>query len=282
MSVNAGSRLPESSVARRLVKALKHRFLQLLGRLGRTIVGLAFRVLVGNLLRHSPRLRLANLAIDAQTCGNHASNIANVSGHDNRRALLGQLGKRVDVLLGDGQADSTLSRLFAIGDALGNGVDASRRGLGLHENGLGLTGCSVDLLGAHGFGSENDTLLLTLGDIDGRLSLTLGVQNLCSLRALSGDLAVHGLNNSGGSVDISDLVTQAGNTPGLRGLVDGGGNVRVESCALLENMVEGQLTDLGSHRGLRQLGDGVFGIFDSVAGKMSRMTVLAGSDGFWK
>lgn len=52
-------------------------------------------------------------------------------------------------------------------------------------------------------------------------------------------MAVHGLYYAGRSVDVSDLVTQAGNPPGLGGLVDGDGDVGVQVRALFEDVVEG-------------------------------------------
>jgi hypothetical protein len=39
----------------------------------------------------------------------------------------------------------------------------------------------------------------------------------------------------------------------------------LERSTFLENMVEGELADFRSHRGLGELGDGIFGILDSVA-----------------
>jgi hypothetical protein len=65
-------------------------------------------------------------------------------------------------------------------------------------------------------------------------------------------------------VDIPDFVTQALDTPILGGLVDGLGDVHVESRALFQDVVEGELADLATHRGLGKLADGVLSVFNAV------------------
>lgn len=225
----------------------------------------AFFEALDHLLGHGFRRGLANLAVDAQAGGDHAAEVADVARHHDGGALAGQLAERVDVLLGDGQADGALGGAAARLDRVGDGVDAGGRGLGLHEDGLGLTGGAVDLLGLQSLRGQDDALLLALGDVDGALALALGVEDLGALAALGRDLAVHGLDDGGGRVDVADLVPQARHAPGLRGLVDGRRDVGVERRALLEDVVERQLADLGTHRRLGELGYGVFGIFDSVA-----------------
>ncbi|KAJ6437831.1 LOW QUALITY PROTEIN: ubiquitin-conjugating enzyme variant MMS2 [Purpureocillium lavendulum] len=266
-------------LGRRLVEAVEHALLHcsfpglhrvLLG-LGLRDGGLGFACLPGHgLLRHGLGLRLADLAVDAEARGDHAANVADVAGHDDGGALLGQLAKGVD-------AHGAARTLLAVEDALGDGVDALGRGAGLEQDGLGLTVGHVDALGAHGLGGEDDALLLTLGDVDGALALTLRVENLGALGALGRDLAVHGLDDGGGRVDVADLVPQTRDAPGLGGVVDGSGDVGVEGGTLLEDVVEGELADLGAHRRLRELRDGVLGVFDSHTVELERHVV--GRDG---
>jgi hypothetical protein len=54
-------------------------------------------------------------------------------------------------------------------------------------------------------------------------------------------------------MNVSDLVTETLNTPILRCLVNGLGDVNVQGSTFLEDMVEAQLTDLGAHGGLGEL-----------------------------
>ena len=70
-------------------------------------------------------------------------------------------------------------------------------------------------------------------------------------------------------MDVANLITQADDAPYLGGLVDGLCDVDIESSALFQYVVERQLSDLGAHGGLRELGDGVLGIFDAVATYLS-------------
>jgi hypothetical protein len=70
-------------------------------------------------------------------------------------------------------------------------------------------------------------------------------------------------------VDIPDFVTQALHTPVLGGLIDCLGDVHVESRTLLQDVVERELADLATHRGLGKLTDGVFGIFNAVGSFVS-------------
>ena len=135
----------------------------------------------------------------------------------------------------------------------------------LETDGLSLTICFVDTFGAQRLGGQNNTLLLTLGDVDGTLSLTFGFENLSTLGSLGSDLSVHGLDNGARGVNISDLVTKAGNTPSFGGIIDGSGDVGVECSTFLQDMVKGQLTNLGSHSCLGELRDGIFGVLNSVA-----------------
>lgn len=67
-------------------------------------------------------------------------------------------------------------------------------------------------------------------------------------------------------MDISDLVSQALDTPVLGSLVDGLGDVHIQGSSLLENVVERKLADLGTHGGLRELAYGVLCVLDTVGG----------------
>ncbi|KAI6748095.1 hypothetical protein HG531_008637 [Fusarium graminearum] len=122
--------------------------------------------------------------------------------------------------------------------SLPKAIDTLSSGRRLETNGLSLTIGLVDTLSAQRLGSQNNTLLLTLGNVDGTLSLTFGLENLSTLGTLGSDLSVHGLDDGTRSVDISNLVTQAGDTPSLCGIVDGSGNVGVKRSTFLQDMVK--------------------------------------------
>jgi len=108
-------------------------------------------------------------------------------------------------------------------------------------------------------------LLPPLGDIDSRLSLPLGVEDLGALCTFGGNLAVHSCDDIFWGMDVSNLIAEADNAPDLGGFIDGSGDVDIEGGAFAQDMVEGELTDFGAHRRLRKLGDGVFSVFDVVA-----------------
>ena len=67
-----------------------------------------------------------------------------------------------------------------------------------------------------------------------------------------------------GGVDIPDFVPQTFDAPVLGGFVYSLSNVNVQGCALLQHMVQRKLSNLGAHRGLGELRDGVFGILNSI------------------
>src|SRR5687768_3884937 len=244
-----------------LVKDLQNSVLQFLARLSLAAALVALRCLVvHHLLRHCPCLCLTDLAINAKSCGDHAANVAHVAGNDDSGALLGQFGESIDVLLGDCEADGTAGTILALSDALAHGVDTLSCRSRLEENSLRLTICLIDPLRAHSLRRENHTLFLSFGNVDRASTLTFRLENFGALGSLCGDLTVHGLDNGSGRVDVADLVSQASDAPCFSGVVDGGGDVCIQGCALLENMIEGELADLGAHGGLRELRNGVFGI----------------------
>ncbi len=231
--------------------------------------------------RQRSRLRLLHLAVHAQRRRNHAANVAHIARHNDRRALLGQAPKRVDILLRHAQRHRTLRRRLATtataaaiaaaaADALAakrarNSRHAGRRRLGAPPNRLGLAVRAVHLLGAQRLRRQDDALLAALGNVDGALALALAVEDLGALAALGGHLPVHGGDDGLRRVDVAYLVAQAHDAPRARRLVDGLRDVGVERGALLEHVVERQLADFAAHGRLRQLRDGVLGVLDSIA-----------------
>ena len=149
---------------------------------------------------------------------------------------------------------------------MSDGIDALSRGASAHEYGFRFTGREVDLFGAEGFGGEDDGLFFPLGHVDGGLALAFALEDLRAFGALGGDLAVHGADDLVGGVDVADLVAEADDAPVSGGFVDGFGDVGVEGRAFAEDVVERQAADLAAHGRLGELGDGVFGVFDAVAG----------------
>ncbi len=215
---------------------------------------------------HVPHcLILVDLAIHRHRSGDHAPDIAHVTGHDHGRPFLCELPKRIDVFLRHAETHRSLSALLAVRDASRHGIDSGGGGLGFHEDGLSLTVGGIDLFGLQRFGSKDDALLAAFRDVDGTLSLTLRLENLGSLASLSRHLAVHRRHDALRGVNIPDLVPETDHPPGLRGFVDGLRDVGVERGPLFEHVVERELADLRAHRGLGQLRDGVLGIFDSIA-----------------
>lgn len=222
-------------------------------------------------LNEFPRRRLRpplspNSLVHAHSRRDHLAHIAHIPGHNNGCALLGQATESVDVLLRDAQAERSLRALAALLDRVCDGVDAARRRAGFQLDGFGFTGGGVDLFRFERLRRQNDALLAALGDVDRALPLSFTLEDLGALAALGGHLAVHGLDDGRGRVDVADLVAQAAHAPVGGGFVDGLGDVGVERGALLQHVVEGQLANFGAHGGLRELGDGVVGVLDAVGG----------------
>ena len=77
--------------------------------------------------------------------GHHGGGIACRGGEDESRALLGEFGEGIDVLVGNSEGDGVVSTL-SLRDGLGNATDTLSICLGTEENRLGFAGCLVDLL----------------------------------------------------------------------------------------------------------------------------------------
>lgn len=215
---------------------------------------------------HTPRLALADLAVDRHGARDHAAHVADVARHHDGRALLGEPAKRLDVLLRHAQADGAAGGVLALAQAAGDGVDAAGRGGRADEDGLRLAGGRVDLLALERLGREDDALLAALGDVDGALPLPFALEDLGPLAPLRRDLPVHRLNHRVRGVDVADLVPEADDAPVARRLVDRLGDVGVEGGPFAQDVVEGEAADFAAHRRLRQLADGVLGVFHPVAG----------------
>lgn len=99
-----------------------------------------------------------------------------------------------------------------------------------------------------------------------RVIRTFRVQNLSTLGTLCRHLLVHTLDNLGWGVDITDLITQALDTPVSCRTVDGLHNVGVQVCTLSKSSIQSHLTNLGTHRCLGQLCNREFGILNSIRG----------------
>lgn len=78
---------------------------------------------------------------------------------------------------------------------------------------------------------------------------------------------MHGFDDAVRGVDVANLVAQAHNAPFAGGFVDGFGDVGVKGGALAQDVVEREAADFGAHGCLGELGNGVFGVFDAVAGR---------------
>lgn len=129
--------------------------------------------------------------------------------------------------------------------------------------------------------------LLALGDVDVGLADALRLEDGGSFLALRLHLHLHGVLDAGRQFDVActgtannnpsspnpaacsgsltDFVAQAGDAPGLGRLVDDLDDGDVEVFALAEHTVQVDLAQFRSHRRLRQLRDGEFGVLDAVA-----------------
>lgn len=211
----------------------------------------------------APHLPL-QLFINAHSTADPAANVTQFCGNNHSIALLCQLAKRINVLFRHLQRHCVLASSGLV-YGLCNQPDTLSFGPGSCQDCLSLTGGLVSDFLLLTLGGQHGALLLALSDVDVALSLPFGLQNLCPFAPLSADLSVHGLEHVCRWVDIADLVSEALDAPAFRGLVDGSGDVAVQVLALLEDVVQGQLANLGTHCGLRQLGNRVFCVLDAVA-----------------
>src|SRR6267143_6011449 len=117
-------------------------------------------------------LRGRRLTDDTGRHRDHRGEIAEVAGHDERRALLRQLAELADVLLADTQLHRLDATAFAQGAAdLAQALRSSGRDC---EDCGGLAVRFVDLLLFVGLGGFDDALLVALGLVYLSVPLTLG------------------------------------------------------------------------------------------------------------
>ena len=74
-------------------------------------------------------------------------------------------------------------------------------------------------------------------------------------------------------MNVSDFVTEADDAPVLCCLVDGLCYIGIQSSPLLEDVIECELADFGSHRRLGELRNRILGILNTVAEKMALVTI---------
>src|SRR6185369_11378610 len=184
----------------------------------------------------------------------HARNVAQVSGHDERVALLLEVPELLDVVL----RNAELHRLAPARRAHGLGHAAQTLGRRRRdcEDRLGLALRLVDLLLAVRLGLLDNALLVALRLVDLRVALALGRQDHGALLALRAHLLLHRREHVVRRIDVLDLVAQHLYAPRLGRFVELAHDVHVDLPALLERSVEIDLADLAAQRRLSELRNG--------------------------
>src|SRR5882762_4937663 len=137
----------------------------------------------------SLRLRGRRLTDNTRRHRDDRSEVAEVAGHDERRALLRQLAELAHVLLADAQLHRLDATAFGQSAAdLAQALRSSRRDC---EDCRGLAVRLVDLLLFARLGRFDDALLVAFGLVDLSVPLTLGRQHHGALFPLSAHLLLH-------------------------------------------------------------------------------------------
>eukprot|EP00964_Phaeocystis_antarctica_P011104 scaffold6110_cov70-Phaeocystis_antarctica.AAC.3 len=201
---------------------------------------------------------------DAHRLRDHRTRVADVGGHDDRVALLGDAAEGRHVLLGHAQPHRRLPALAHDGRRQhpdGRGVG---RRLGLDRRRLAQP--DVGVLLHRRLRGEHRRHLPAARQVDLRLLLALRVEHERALPSLRLRLELHGGAHGLGRRDVADLVAHARDAPLERRRVDRLDDVHVERLSLLEGVVERDLTNLGAHRRLRELRDGKVRVLHAVGG----------------
>ena len=184
--------------------------------------------------------------------GDQAGDLGHVAGHDERGGGgAGHFGISIDGFFGDLElhchfaarlADGAGDAFYGLGGGIGHGRDGGGFALGIVDGGK---------FGA--LGARDESFALARGDVDLFLAPTFGGGDQGTLFALGRDLRLHGVQNFLGWREVLDFVAQHLHTPVQRSLVDGGHDLRVDDVPFFKGLVEFELADDASQRGLCQL-----------------------------
>mmetsp|Transcript_24000 Transcript_24000/g.76590 ORF Transcript_24000/g.76590 Transcript_24000/m.76590 type:complete len:231 (+) Transcript_24000:215-907(+) len=155
---------------------------------------------------------------------NHPRRVRDVRGQHDTVAGLGQLAERLHILLGNAQRGGIAPPRRR--NCLRDGQEPDRRGLGLQLDPLSI-----------GLGLHDNRLLGSIRLVDLGLAVSLRLEDLSTLAALRFSLHIHRLPHAWRWRNIANLVPQALNAPGERGVVDRVHNAIIEVLALLEGLV---------------------------------------------